>query len=114
MINKKLLSDDEVQITFALDEQRPVSLVGDFNGWDPLRHPLIRRSDGLRSVAVVATVDSRLSFRYLADPGEFFDDPDAEIFEDNGFGSTHGVVIASLDPPGSELAVQPELGPIGC
>lgn len=95
MINKKLLSDDEVQITFALDEQRHVSLVGDFNCWDPLRHPLVRRSNGLRSVAVVATVGSRLAFRYLADPGEFFDDPDAEFIEENGFGGTHGVVIAA-------------------
>ena len=101
MINKKQLPDGDVQITFALEEQRPASVIGDFNGWDPLRHPLVRRSNGLRSVAVVAAKGSHLSFRYLVDPGEFFDDPDADAIEDNGCGGTHGVIIASLDPTAS-------------
>jgi hypothetical protein len=31
-------------------------------------------------------------FRYLADSGAFFDDPDADGFEPNGFGDTHTVL----------------------
>ncbi|HTZ44291.1 MAG TPA: isoamylase, partial [Jatrophihabitans sp.] len=31
----------------------PVSAVGDFNGWRPGAHKLVRRSNGTRSVAVL-------------------------------------------------------------
>ena len=81
------------KITFVLPtETGPVSVVGDFNGWDPAVHPLRKRSNGTRSV----TVDvgpGRHRFRYLAEGGAFFDDPDADGLEANGYGGTHSVVI---------------------
>ena len=40
---------------------------------------------------------SRRAFRYLADGGHFFDDPEADGFEDNGYGGTHGGLV--LDTP---------------
>jgi hypothetical protein len=35
-------------------------------------------------------------FRYLADGGEFFDEPAADRIEPNGFGQTHSVLDESL------------------
>ena len=66
-----------VRVTFVLPVGEPagaVSVVGDFNGWDPLAHPLRRRANGTRSAAVTVPAGTTLHFRYLADGGVWFDD----------------------------------------
>jgi 1,4-alpha-glucan branching enzyme len=70
-------SDGTVRVTFALPADAPcgaVSVVGDFNGWDPLAHPMRRRANGTRSAAVTVRAGSTLRFRYLAEGGVWFDD----------------------------------------
>ena len=94
MIRKKF-DADAVAITFAVpDEGHLVSVVADFNGWDPSAHPLRKRSNGTRSVRVVLPAGDSARFRYLAEGGQFFDDPDGDAFEPNGYGDTHTVVHA--------------------
>jgi 1,4-alpha-glucan branching enzyme len=69
--------DGTVRVTFALPADRPggaVSVVGDFNGWDPFAHPLRRRANGTRSASVTVPSGSTLRFRYLAEDGTWFDD----------------------------------------
>ena len=84
-----------VKLTFALpDAGQPVSLVADLNDWDPMSHPLKKRSNGTRSVAVTMAPGSTLRFRYLDAEGRFFDDPDGQWHEPNGYGETHTVVCA--------------------
>jgi 1,4-alpha-glucan branching enzyme len=87
-------TNGDVRLTFAVEDDRRVSLVCDANGWDPLAHPLVKRANGTRSAAVVVQKGTTIRFRYLADGGDFYDDPDADRFEDNGMGSHHGVVVA--------------------
>ena len=95
MIRKKIAAD-AVAITFAVpDHGQPVSVVADFNGWDPSAHPLRKRSNGTRSVMVLLPVGETARFRYLANDGVFFDDPEGDAFEPNGFGDTHTVVYAA-------------------
>ena len=84
-------SGDGVAVTFSVADDRPTSLVGDFNDWDPMAHPMPRRSNGRRSVKVSFPAGSTATFRYLSDGGEFCDDPDGDIV-DNGWGGTHTVV----------------------
>lgn len=95
MITKKHNKDGTTRITFTVDDERPVSVVGDFNDWDPFVHPLVRRSNGTRSVALSVPTGSAVCFRYLADGGEFYDDPHADEIEANGFGSSHCVVTTA-------------------
>jgi len=57
----------------------PVSAVGDFNGWQPGAHKLVRRSNGTRSVTVTVPPGQELRFRYLGSGGVWFDDPDAVL-----------------------------------
>jgi 1,4-alpha-glucan branching enzyme len=96
MIRKQDVGRGEVKLTFFLvDEGKPVSLVADFNDWDPCAHPLRKRSNGTRSVAVVLASGDRTRFRYLAD-GEWFDDPEGDAIEPNGIGQTHTVVVAAV------------------
>ena len=95
MITKTELKDGTTRIIFTVQDERPVSVVGDFNDWNPLAHELVKRSNGTRSVALTVPTGTSLCFRYLADGGEFYDDPDADLIEPNGMGGTHCVVTAS-------------------
>jgi hypothetical protein len=63
------------------------------NGWDPAAHQLKPRTNGKRSVSVLMDAGAVVSFRYLAEGGHFFDDADADRFDDNGYGSTHSVIV---------------------
>ena len=93
LVIRKVSGANGTKVTFALaDHGRPVSLIGDFNAWDPLAHPLRRRANGTRSVAVVLPAGTVARFRYLEDGGAFFDDPDGDGLEPNGYGETHTVV----------------------
>jgi 1,4-alpha-glucan branching enzyme len=83
--------DDVVRVTFVLPADQPtgdVSVVGDFNNWDPFSHPLRKRTNGTRSAVVRVPAGSKLRFRYLAEGGLWFDDDSAEQRD------PHGALIA--------------------
>lgn len=76
-----------VRVTFALSADEPhgaVSVVGNFNDWNPLAHPLRLRTNGTRSAAVTVKAGSMLHFRYLADGGVWFDDETAPARDGQG------------------------------
>lgn len=94
IIRRASKAPGQVRITFALpDDGRPVSVVGDFNDWDPFATPLRKRTNGTRSAAVDLDEGSEVSFRYLYDGGEFVDDPEVDVVA-NGYGETHSVLLA--------------------
>src|SRR5262245_1816577 len=69
-----------VRVTFELPATEPagaVSVVGDFNDWNPYAHPLRKRSNGVRSAVVTLPAGTTLRFRYLAEGGIWFDDETA-------------------------------------
>ena len=83
----KPVRDGSVRVTFALPASEPpgaVSVVGDFNNWDPFAHPLRKRSNGTRSTVVTVTPGRTLRFRYLAEGGKWFDDDSAHVADDHG------------------------------
>ncbi len=78
---KRSRTSTATKVTFVIpvDEvDAPVSVVGDFNDWDPYAHPLRRRSNDTRSVAVTLPPGEPVRFRYLVDGGRWLDEPDAE------------------------------------
>lgn len=93
MIRKQSTTTGTVKVTFALpDTGVPVSVVGDVNAWNPHAHPLRKRSNGTRSVAVELDPGTSVRFRYLDGDGRFFDDPEADAYEPNGRGETHSLL----------------------
>jgi len=85
--------DVNVQFILAGDSTpAKVSVVGDFNGWDPFAHPLRPRANGTRSAAVTLPPGRRFAFRYLAEGGRWHDDETAEAFEPNGAGGHNAVL----------------------
>lgn len=95
MIKRTSVRDsDEVKVTFVVPEDRiscDVSVVGDFNGWDPFQHPLKRRSNGTRSAAVVLP-PGRYAFKYLDENGEWHVDGNADAVVANEWGAHNSVV----------------------
>ena len=94
MIKRSNGPADSVKVTFVVSAEQcdqPVSVVGDFNGWDPLAHPMPPRSNGRRSIKVPFPAGSTVTFRYLSEGGAFADDPDGDVV-DNGWGATHTVL----------------------
>lgn len=87
--------DKAARVTFALpadDRGQQISVVGDFNGWDPLAHPLKKRSNGKRSVSVELPAGTTYHFKYLADDGSWFCDPEVEEREPNEYGELNSVL----------------------
>lgn len=71
----------QTHLTFILPTETPagrVSVVGDFNDWTPGTHTLVKRSNGTRSVKVAVAPGATYAFRYLAEGGVWFDDPEQD------------------------------------
>jgi hypothetical protein len=94
MIRRSKAGAEVLKVTFAVpSDVGPVSVVGDFNAWDPESTPLKARSNGTRSAVLTLPKGSRYRFRYLAAGGRFFDDETADGYEANGYGDTHGLLL---------------------
>ena len=79
--------DGTVRVTFALPIDEPggaVSVVGNFNDWNPHTHPLRRRANRTRSAAVTVQAGTTLHFRYLAEGGVWFDDESVAAHDGQG------------------------------
>jgi hypothetical protein len=77
----------QVKLTFAIPldaHDGAVSVVGDFNEWKPGVHTLVKRANGMRSVAVSLPSGTQSRFRYLGEGGRWFDDHDADALDHQG------------------------------
>lgn len=78
-IRRTTAKGGKVKLTFVSpDPDLEVSLVGDFNDWDPFANPLKKRSNGTRSTVVTVDEGDELRVRLLADGGEWLDVDAAE------------------------------------
>jgi 1,4-alpha-glucan branching enzyme len=90
MLRRQRQSDTDT-ITFSLPIDQAVSVVGDFNNWNPYAHPLKKRSNGTRSVKVELEPGRSYRFKYLAEDGSWLTDPDADTV-DNGMAGVDCIV----------------------
>ncbi|MHC4339370.1 MAG: isoamylase early set domain-containing protein [Planctomycetota bacterium] len=96
MIKKTAVrGSDLVSVTFrstAPEKAATVSLVGQFNDWDPASHPMKLRKDGTWSVTVRLPSESRYEYRYLLDEQEWLTDEQSDGQAVNEFGGTNAVI----------------------
>lgn len=96
MIKKQSVKKgNEVKVTFVLPGDHPygtVSVVGDFNGWDPDANLFGKRSNNTYSTAVTVRSGERHAFRYITDSGAWINDDEADSFEHTPFGSVNCIV----------------------
>ncbi|MBF9069780.1 isoamylase early set domain-containing protein [Streptacidiphilus fuscans] len=86
MLTRTRLFGGRTRVTFRLDAAAPdgiVSVVGDFNGWQPGVAELVPRRDGTRTVSV-SFPPGEHRFRYLATGGVWFDDDHADRIDPQG------------------------------
>lgn len=83
-----------VRFELRMPTAKAVSLVGDFNDWDPARHRMRRTagSDGLY-VRIVDLAPGRYEFRYIVD-GEWVCCPSAPRVG-NCYGSENSVAVVA-------------------
>lgn len=73
-----------------------VSLVGDFNQWQRQATPLSRLHDGDWAVTVDLEVGRAYQMRYLVDDTRWLNDPGADAYVSNPFGSDNFVVVTDV------------------
>ena len=98
-IEKKILAKKRVcKVTFNLpvsvaETARTASVVGQFNDWDPTRHPMKRTKDGEFSVTLELPGSKEYEFRYLVDETSWETDWEADSIKPTPWGDQYNSVI---------------------
>jgi 1,4-alpha-glucan branching enzyme len=91
----KLAHNEVVQVTFttpAMEGCGSLYLVGDFNDWNATTHPMQHNDDGSWSLTLELESGRDYQFRYRTGDGAWHNDPAADAFIANPFGSENSVV----------------------
>lgn len=84
------------RVTFELPAQadvKTVALCGEFNEWDPSKHPMKRRRNGTFSLTISLKPGKEYRFRYLLDGEKWENDQAADKYVPNVFGTEDSVVV---------------------
>ncbi len=87
----------QVKVTFVLPGDHThgkISVVGDFNQWDPTANPFVKRGNKTFSTSVTVKADGRYAFRYFSEDGEWINEADADDYADSGHGS-HNCILTT-------------------
>jgi hypothetical protein len=83
-----------VRFTLVAPRAASVSIVGDFDGWNPAALPLRRASDGKTWIVEVSLSPGRYAYAFVVD-GALALDPSAPQARDDDFGSPNSIVMVS-------------------
>lgn len=98
---KKEYSQDETlcKVTFILPKEinanfNEISLVGDFNNWDPHQHKFAHKNpDGSVSLEITLESHKEYNFRYLCDGQIWLNEPEADAETLTHFGDSKNSVL---------------------
>lgn len=94
MFSKKFFkTKDEVEVTFQWPKDENVSSVavcGEFNGWEST--PLKLNRQKVFTTKVRLPKEGNFEFRYLINEGQWENDPAADAYVGNSYGSDNSVV----------------------
>jgi len=79
----------KVAFSFLAPQAESVMLAGDFNDWDPTRHPMKKDKKGVWKVSL-NLVPGAYQYRFFVD-GAWYDDPGCSEFMANPFGTLNCV-----------------------
>jgi hypothetical protein len=84
---------DGVKFVLVAPQAARVSLVGDFNGWDPAATPMQRTPTGGTWSVVVPLSAGRHEYAFVVDGKHWLPDPSAPLAPVDGFGAPNSVVL---------------------
>lgn len=99
-IKKQILKSKPVcKVTFKVDKELAagasnVSVVGDFNQWDPDAGSMKALKDGSFSLTLDLETGREYQFRYLADGQNWFNDPEADRYEFSEFADAENGILS--------------------
>ncbi len=101
MAISKIYSQDKkvCRITFTLPKEvcenfQEISVVGDFNEWDPQHDKFSHRhSDGSSSIELVLEAGKEYQFRYLCNGQTWLNEPEADKQNPTHYGDSKNSVI---------------------
>jgi 1,4-alpha-glucan branching enzyme len=85
----------KVRVTFRLPSTiwaDSVHLVGDFNDWSRISHPLRRTRDGEWEISMLLDEGRTYQFRYLVNGSEWQNDWNADRYVSNPFGGENSLI----------------------
>lgn len=100
-MKKRFLKSKPVcKVTFEVPAQvmngaATVTLVGDFNGWNPATTSLIRHKDGAYRLILDLPRDREYQFRYLIDGERWENDWEADNYLPNPTGDSENSVVVT-------------------
>lgn len=96
MITKTYFRDGKsCRVTFKIPAEREatrVHLVGEFNDWDIISDPLRKRRDGTFSLTLTLKPGRSYRFRYLVDDTSWENDPEADAYVPNPYGTEDSLI----------------------
>ncbi|MCC6189429.1 MAG: isoamylase early set domain-containing protein [Anaerolineales bacterium] len=111
MLTKRNLGRGKVRVTFTmppLEGVTSMALVGDFNNWSIVEHPLRRNSDGSWTTAVTLESGRDYQYRYFANGTDWHNDWKADAYVANEYGTDNSVVSTqAANMPAARTAKKP-------
>ena len=87
------IAERVVDIVFTAPQAASVTIVGDFNGWDPLRTRLVRSSHEGLWRARLKLAPGVYQYSFVLDGSAWVSDPLAKTVLSDGFGGKNSVII---------------------
>jgi 1,4-alpha-glucan branching enzyme len=81
----------KTSFSFIAPEAQSVQLAGDFNSWDPIAHPMERKTDERWEINLNLS-PGRYEYKFVVD-GQWRSDPNCSDFASNPFGDDNSVLI---------------------
>jgi 1,4-alpha-glucan branching enzyme len=98
------------KVTFAVSLElhtERVTVVGDFNAWNPALHPLAKAESGRWQTVLELDEGATYQYRYFVNGGTWYTDPNCAVCA-NPFGSENNVLTVSA-PVGTETQTSKEV-----
>ena len=101
MIKKRFLkTKPECKVNFKLPKDKvhdveKVSLVGDFNDWNPAANPMKKLSNGDFSITLNLPKNSKYQFKYFVDGDEWYNDEEADDYIEAPFPEAQNSLIVT-------------------
>lgn len=85
----------QVKFVFIAPQASQVTVVGNFNGWNPSAHPMQRTPTGGTWTVTVPLEAGRHEYSFVVDGSHWVPDPSAPLASKDGFGTANSVLLVS-------------------